>query len=114
MQPVLAAHGISQRFGPRAVLEDVDLDVPAGKVIGLLGPNGAGKSTLMRIVFGVLQPDAGALEWRGRRVTAADRRSWGYMPQERGLYRDMRVLDLLVWIARLHGLDRTTGAATRP
>jgi len=64
----------------------------------------------MRILFGVLRPDDGTLEWDGRPVTDDDRRGWGYMPQERGLYRDMRVLDLLVWIARLHGLDRATGA----
>jgi ABC-2 type transport system ATP-binding protein len=87
----------------------VDLDVPAGRVVGLLGPNGAGKTTLMRILFGVLAPDAGTLTWRDGPVTDADRRGWGYMPQERGLYRDMRVLDLLVWIARLHGVDRAEG-----
>jgi ABC-2 type transport system ATP-binding protein len=91
------------------VLDAVDLDVPAGRVVGLLGPNGAGKTTLMRILFGVLAPDTGTLEWHDRPVTDADRRGWGYMPQERGLYRDMRVLDLLVWIARLHGLDREEG-----
>jgi ABC-2 type transport system ATP-binding protein len=110
VDPVLEVRGVSQRFGSRIVLDDVDLEVPAGKVIGLLGPNGAGKTTLMRIVFGVLAPDRGSLSWRGRPVTDDDRRGWGYMPQERGLYRDMRVLDLLVWIARLHGLDRATGA----
>ena len=108
MEPVLRARGISQRFGARVVLDDVDLDVTAGTVIGLLGPNGAGKTTLMRILFGVLAPDAGTLEWHDRPVTDDDRRSWGYMPQERGLYRDMRVLDLLVWVARLHGLDTAT------
>ena len=102
--------GISQRFGERVVLDGVDLEVPAGRVIGLLGPNGAGKTTLMRILFGVLVPDAGAVEWRGRPADEDDRRAWGYMPQERGLYRDMRVLDLLVWLARLHGLDKATGA----
>jgi len=59
----------------------------------------------------VLAPDAGSIEWSGRPATEDDRRSWGYMPQERGLYRDMRVLDLLVWIARLHGLDKATGEA---
>jgi ABC-2 type transport system ATP-binding protein len=110
MEPVLSARAVSHRFGDRAVLDDVHLDVPAGQVVGLLGPNGAGKTTLMRIIFGVLPADAGALTWAGRPVTDDDRRSWGYMPQERGLYRDMRVLDLLVWIARLHGLDRVTGA----
>ncbi|HZP28098.1 MAG TPA: ATP-binding cassette domain-containing protein [Acidimicrobiia bacterium] len=109
MEPLLSARGISQRFGDRVALDGVDLEVPAGKVVGLLGPNGAGKTTLMRIIFGVLTPDAGTLAWRGRAVTDADRRQWGYMPQERGLYRDMRVLDLLVWLARLHGLTRADG-----
>jgi len=107
----LRALGISQRFGDRVVLDRVDLEVPAGRVIGLLGPNGAGKTTLMRILFGVLTPDAGTVEWQGRPATDDDRRSWGYMPQERGLYRDMRVLDLLVWIARLHGLTRADAEA---
>jgi ABC-2 type transport system ATP-binding protein len=109
MEPRLSARGITQHFGERAVLEAVDLEVPAGRVVGLLGPNGAGKTTLMRILFGVLAPEAGTLTWKDRPVTDDDRRGWGYMPQERGLYRDMRVLDLLVWIARLHGLDRAEG-----
>ena len=109
MADTLSARGISQRFGERVVLDDVDLEVPSGRVIGLLGPNGAGKTTLMRILFGVLPPDAGIVEWRGRPADDDDRRSWGYMPQERGLYRDMRVLDQLVWLARLHGLDQATG-----
>ena len=109
MSDTLLARGITQRFGDREVLEGVDLTVDAGRVTGLVGPNGAGKSTLMRILFGVIEPDAGTLAWRGHEPTDADRRSWGYMPQERGLYRDMRVLDQLVWIARLHGLDAATG-----
>ncbi len=109
MPHALRARSICQRFGDRVVLDEVDLEVPAGRVIGLLGPNGAGKSTLMRILFGVLTPDSGTVEWRGRPATEDDRRSWGYLPQERGLYRDMRVADLLIWIARLHGLDKATG-----
>jgi ABC-2 type transport system ATP-binding protein len=109
VEPVLSARGISQRFGDRVALDGVDLEVPAGKVVGLLGPNGAGKTTLMRVIFGVLPPDSGTLDWGGRPVTDDDRRGWGYMPQERGLYRDMRVLDLLVWMARLHGVSRADG-----
>src|SRR5262249_6147191 len=89
----------------------VDLEVPPGRVVGLLGPNGAGKTTLMRILFGVIAPDGGEVVWQDRPADAADRRSWGYMPQERGLYTDMRVLDLLVWCARLHGVDKETARA---
>lgn len=111
MAQTLHARGITQRFGDRLVLDDVDLEVPPGRVIGLLGPNGAGKTTLMRILFGVLSPDAGTVEWRGGPATDEDRRSWGYMPQERGLYRDMRVIDQVSWIGRLHGLDRRTAGA---
>jgi ABC-2 type transport system ATP-binding protein len=98
--------GASQSFEDRRVLDGVDLEVPAGTVVGLLGPNGAGKTTLMRIIFGVLDPQAGDVWWRGRPATAADRRRWGYMPQERGLYREMRTLDHLVWLARLYGVRR--------
>jgi ABC-2 type transport system ATP-binding protein len=102
------ARGISQRFGDRVVLDRVDLEVPPGEVVGLLGPNGAGKTTLMRILFGVLEPDAGTVEWGDAPVGDDLRRTWGYMPQERGLYREMRTAALLAWVARLHGLDRTT------
>ncbi len=105
----LVATGIRHAFGDRVVLDDVDLEVTPGRVVGLLGPNGAGKTTLMRILFGVLDPDGGAIRWRGRPASGADRHTWGYMPQERGLYRDMRVIDHLVWLARLHGLSATDG-----
>lgn len=97
-------------FGERMVLDGVDVHVPAGRVVGLLGPNGAGKTTLMRIVFGVIDPRGGQVNWDGRPVTADDRRRWGYMPQERGLYREMRTLDHLVWLARLYGIDRHDAA----
>lgn len=106
----LVVDGVTHSFGERLVLDRVDLAVPSGRVIGLLGPNGAGKTTLMRIVFGVIAPDAGSVWWHGRPASADDRSQWGYMPQERGLYREMRVHDQLVWIARLHGLDRRTAA----
>jgi ABC-2 type transport system ATP-binding protein len=103
---MLTLSGISHAFGERTVLDTVDLVVPPGRIVGLLGPNGAGKSTLMRILFGVIEPDAGNVWWKGRPATDSDRRGWGYMPQERGLYLDMRVHDQLVWLARLHGVER--------
>ncbi|HWL42077.1 MAG TPA: ATP-binding cassette domain-containing protein [Ilumatobacter sp.] len=108
----LAVEGLTQTFGERRALSDVSFEVLPGRVTGLLGPNGAGKTTLMRILFGVVQPDAGSLSWRGQPVTRAERSAWGYMPQERGLYTEMRVLDHLVWLARLHGVDTASARVT--
>ncbi|MDH5244600.1 MAG: ATP-binding cassette domain-containing protein [Chloroflexota bacterium] len=103
---MLQVRGVSHSFGDRPVLEDVSMDVPAGILTGLLGPNGAGKTTLMRIMFGVIAPGAGEIHWQGHPVTVADRRRWGYMPQERGLYPAMPAGNQLVFLARLHGVDR--------
>jgi ABC-2 type transport system ATP-binding protein len=108
----LEIDALSQRFGERQVLDAVSFTVRSGRVTGLLGPNGAGKTTLMRILFGVIDPDAGTVRWRGRGVTRDDRAAWGYMPQERGLYVEMRVLDHLVWLARLHGVPTERARAT--
>jgi ABC-2 type transport system ATP-binding protein len=74
---------------------------------GFVGANGAGKTTAMRIIMGVLAPDAGQVRWQGKPVTAQQRRTFGYMPEERGLYPKMRVADQLRYLARLHGADRT-------
>src|SRR5207342_3813027 len=76
------------------------------EMVGFVGPNGAGKTTAMRIALGVLQADAGRVRWRGRDVDAETRRRFGYLPEERGLYPKMRVLDQLVYLARLHGLPK--------
>src|SRR5215207_686155 len=82
------------------------MSVPPGQVVGLLGPNGSGKTTAMRIVFGVIDADRGEVRYRGRPVGPEVRRRFGYMPEERGLYPDMRVRDQLVYFARLAGLGR--------
>jgi ABC-2 type transport system ATP-binding protein len=83
--------------------------VRPGRVTGFIGANGAGKTTAMRIVVGVLAPDAGTVTWGDRPVTRADRRRFGYMPEERGLYPKMPVLEQLVYLGRVHGLR--TGVA---
>jgi ABC-2 type transport system ATP-binding protein len=105
---VLELVGLSRRFGDVVALDDVSFSVPEGEIVGFVGPNGAGKTTAMRIVLGVLAPDRGEVRWRGRTVDFQRRRRFGYMPEERGLYPKMRVLDQLVYLARLHGLDHAT------
>lgn len=98
--------GLSRRFGDVVALDGVSFPVPAGEIVGFVGPNGAGKTTAMRIVLGVLEPDAGEVHWRGAPVDPGVRRRFGYLPEERGLYPKMRVRDQLVYLARLHGLER--------
>ena len=108
---MLELQGLSRRFGDVVALDDVSFSVPEGRMVGFVGPNGAGKTTAMRIMLGVLTADAGDVRWRGRAVDAEIRRRFGYMPEERGLYPKMRVLDQLIYLARLHGLDRADATA---
>ena len=96
--------GLRRTFGDVVALDDVSFGVESGEIVGFVGPNGAGKTTAMRIALGVLTPDAGEVRWRGEPVDARVRRRFGYMPEERGLYPKMRVLDQLVYLARLHGV----------
>ncbi len=97
---------LSRRFGDVVALDGVSFTVPEGEIVGFVGPNGAGKTTTMRIALGVLEPDAGEVRWQGRPLDAEARRRFGYMPEERGLYPKMKVLEQLVYLARLHGLTR--------
>jgi ABC-2 type transport system ATP-binding protein len=85
-------------------VDDVSFTVGAGLLTGFVGGNGAGKTTTMRMVMGVLAPSGGEVLWNGRPITATDRRSFGYMPEERGLYPKQPVLDQLVYLGRLRGL----------
>jgi ABC-2 type transport system ATP-binding protein len=110
MGGVLEIRGLTKRFGDRVALDDLTMSVPPGQVVGLLGPNGSGKTTAMRIVFGVIEPDRGEVRYRGGPVGPEVRRRFGYMPEERGLYPDMRVRDQLVYFARLAGLSRERAA----
>src|SRR5262245_31903328 len=90
---VLELFDVSKRFGHIAALDSCTFQVRTGRLTGFVGPNGAGKTTAMRAIFGLVSLDAGMVSWRGRPVSAADRRRFGYMPEERGLYPKMRVVD---------------------
>ena len=100
----LIIDSISKRFGEVQALDDVSLEIEPGEVFGFLGANGAGKTTAMRIVLDILRPDSGTIAWNGRLNTEVSRDTWGYLPEERGLYAKMKVLDQLVFFAKLHGV----------
>jgi ABC-2 type transport system ATP-binding protein len=102
---MLEFDGATKRFGPVTALDRCTFSARPGRLTGFLGPNGAGKTTAMRAVFGLVELDAGALRWRGRPVGAADRARFGYMPEERGLYPQMRVRDQLVYLGQLCGRE---------
>jgi ABC-2 type transport system ATP-binding protein len=94
---------VTKRFASTLALDELTFDVQSGAIFGFLGANGAGKTTTMRICLGILQADHGEVRWDGDPVTAVPRRTWGYLPEERGLYPRMPVLDQLVYFASLYG-----------
>src|SRR6266550_7671793 len=102
----LAVDGLVKRFGPVTALAGLRLEVPEAHVFGFLGSNGAGKTTTMRIALGVLRADGGSIRWRGADHRTLPRHTWGYLPEERGLYPKMTVLQQLVFFAGLQGVPR--------
>lgn len=107
MDNILQAHNISKTFaGGKIALDNVSIDVPRGCVYGLLGPNGAGKTTLIRIINHITAPDTGTVIFDGHQLTQNDVDSIGYLPEERGLYKKMKVGEQAVFFARLKGLSR--------
>jgi ABC-2 type transport system ATP-binding protein len=101
---VLAVESVSKRFSDVQAVDEVSFEVGPGEVFGFLGPNGAGKTTTLRMILGITRPDSGHVLFRGQRDL--DRRRIGYLPEERGLYEDARLLDVLVYLATLRGLTR--------
>lgn len=97
--------GVSKSFGPKVALDNVSLQIPEGKIFGLLGPNGAGKTTLIRIINRITIPSSGEVYFKGRPITQQDVEKIGYMPEERGLYRKMKVGDQAMYLARLKGMS---------
>lgn len=106
MTHALRISGLRKSFGEQQVLDGVGFDVPKGAILGLLGPNGAGKSTLIRSIMGIVEPDCGTIELDGTPWSREAVRRIGYLPEERGLYRDMKVGEQAVYFARLKGMDR--------
>lgn len=107
---IITCTGIIKRFGNFTALDSVSLDIPEGKIFGLLGPNGAGKTTLIRIINQIALPDSGELLFNGRPAKPSDVELIGYLPEERGLYKKMKVGEQAIYLARLKGMSSREAA----
>ena len=105
--PLVSVGNIRKSFGLTEAVRDVSFDVLPGEVFGLLGPNGAGKTTTIRMLLDIFKPDSGSIEILGGSISQRRKDRIGYMPEERGLYPHMRVLDCLVYLGKLKGLSRS-------
>ena len=103
---LLTVEHVTKQYAGHKALDDVSLAIPRGSVYGLLGPNGAGKTTLIRIINRITAPDSGRVLFGDREITPADVYRIGYLPEERGLYKKMKVGEQAVFFARLKGLSR--------
>ena len=110
----LVVDRLVKRFGPVSPSTAMDFRVEPGQIFGFLGANGAGKTTTIRIVLDLLRADAGPTTWHGTPTADLPRRTWGYLPEERGLYPRMTVLDQLVFFAGLYGVEPARRAPDRP
>ncbi len=102
---LLSIQNITKRYREHTALQNVDLDVPEGTIFGLLGPNGAGKTTLIRIINRIIAPDIGRITFDGSPLKASHTEAIGYLPEERGLYRKMKVGEQAMYLAQLKGLS---------
>lgn len=105
MDKILEIENVSKHYAGHTALDNVSLDIPRGQVYGLLGPNGAGKTTLIRIINHITAPDTGTVMFNGHRLSQNDVANIGYLPEERGLYKKMKVGEQALFFARLKGLS---------
>lgn len=104
---LLEIKNVTKKFGDYAASNDITFSVKAGSVFGLLGPNGAGKTTMIRMINNILKPDSGTIKLFGETVESDHQNNIGYLPEERGLYKKIKVLDQLTYFAQLKGLARS-------
>jgi ABC-2 type transport system ATP-binding protein len=104
LDPILELRDVSKRYGDHLAVDDLSMKVPRGAVYGLLGPNGAGKSTTIRMIMRIISMDSGSISLDGQPMDDDRRRTIGYLPEERGLYRKMKVLEHLVYLGTIRGV----------
>jgi len=107
MNNLLVANSVSKNFGKFTALNNVSIEVPKGSIFGLLGPNGAGKTTLIRVINQITMPDSGSIMLDGQPLQSHHIKDIGYLPEERGLYKSMKVGEQALYLAQLKGLSKS-------
>ena len=107
----IAVHNVTKKYGDVTAVDDLSFDVRRGEIFAMLGPNGAGKTTTIRMILDILKPDSGRIDVLGAPINDATKERIGYMPEERGLYRNVPVLDVLVYLGQLKGMSRADARA---
>jgi ABC-2 type transport system ATP-binding protein len=113
MSIILSVKDITKSFGNSTVVDNISFEVKKGEILGLVGPNGAGKSTIIRCLLGIIYPDSGTIEYNLGNTTKLNTSKVGYLPEERGLYKDAKIMDILLYIASLknYPLDKALQTA---
>ena len=104
---MLELNNLTKSYGTVQALNGCSFLVQPGRMLGFVGPNGAGKTTTMRCVFGLVNPDSGSVTWKSQPIAPSDLLTFGYMPEQRGLYPKMRIADQVAYFGELHGLSRS-------
>jgi ABC-2 type transport system ATP-binding protein len=109
--PAVTVNHITKSYAAKVAVDDLSFTVNKGEIFGLIGPNGAGKTTTIRMMMDIIKPDSGQVTIFGEKFTEATKNKLGYMPEERGLYKKLRVLDAIVYLSSLKGMNRNTASA---
>ena len=103
--PAVEVNHVVKSFAGKTAVDDLSFSVAQGEIFGLIGPNGAGKTTTIRMIMDILKPDSGEIKILGEKICEASKSQLGYMPEERGLYRKLRVIDSIIYLASLKGMN---------
>ena len=104
--PAVEVNHIAKSYADKVAVNDLSFSVAQGEIFGLIGPNGAGKTTTIRMMMDIIKPDSGDVTILGEKLSEASKNKLGYLPEERGLYKKLRVIDSIVYLASLKGMDR--------
>src|SRR5688572_10691860 len=102
----IVVNGITKRYGDKLAVDNLSFEIRRGEIFSMLGPNGAGKTTTIRMILDIIKPDSGTIEVHGSPFTEATKSQIGYLPEERGLYRSVKLVDLLAYLGSLKGMSR--------